>query len=149
MANNWTYDEIVLALYAYCHVPFNKASNSHPWIIKISEIINRTPASVKMKIGNLGSFDPELKKRGIVGLTGTSVLDKEVWESYYGCWDKLVEDAEKLIQKHYNNTLNTLYPIGSEKYELTKRRLNQEFFRESVLASYNNCCCITGMTIPS
>jgi predicted restriction endonuclease len=30
----------------------------------------------------------------------------------------------------------------------TKARLGQRFFRQSVLASYNSCCCITGNPVP-
>lgn len=78
MAKNWTFDEVTLALYAYCHVPFNKANNSNSWIVKIANLIRRTPAAVKMKIGNLGAFDPELRSRGITGLTRTSMIDKMV-----------------------------------------------------------------------
>lgn len=97
MKKNWTYDEVVLALYAYCHIPFNKASNSNPWIVKIAAIIGRTPAAVKMKIGNLGNFDPILRSKGITGLIGTSKTDKKVWDDYFGKWDKLVIDAETII----------------------------------------------------
>lgn len=34
LRRKWSYEEVVLALYAYCHVPFNKASNNNPWIKK-------------------------------------------------------------------------------------------------------------------
>lgn len=53
MIRKWTIDEVTLALYAYCHVPFNKANNTNPWIVKIANLISRTPAAVKMKIGIL------------------------------------------------------------------------------------------------
>ncbi len=148
MNTKWTRDEEILALYAYCHVPFNKASNSNPWIIKVANLIGRTPAAVKMKIGNFGAFDPQLKAKGIVGLTGTSKLDKEIWNEYYGHWDKLAYDAEVLIAQKENKSLENLLglPKGEEAIVTVKRRINQSFFRDSVLASYNTTCCISGIT---
>jgi putative restriction endonuclease len=31
---------------------------------------------------------------------------------------------------------------------MVKARVNQDFFRKMILASYNNTCCITGLSIP-
>jgi putative restriction endonuclease len=56
--DNWTREQIIVALNLYCKIPFNKVSSSHPDILRISKIIGRSANSVKMKIGNFGSFDP-------------------------------------------------------------------------------------------
>lgn len=127
---NWDYNEVVLALYAYCHVPFNKASNTNPWIVKIAKVINRTPAAVKMKIGNLGAFDPELKSKGIVGLSKTSHIDEIVWNDYVNNWDKLAYDAEKILSYNGEGLVEDFLdlPLGSEKYVIAKQRINQQFF---------------------
>ena len=152
MNAKWTKEEEILALYAYCHVPFNRAYNSNPWIIKIANLIGRTPAAVKMKIGNLGAFDPQLKAKGITGLTGTSKLDEEIWNEYYGHWDKLVIDAElimsRLGDKEAEETqaaIDHALPQGSEAIALVKRRINQQFFRSAVLSAYDNRCCISNI----
>lgn len=146
----WTYDEVLLALYAYCHVPFNKASNTNPWIVNIANAIDRSPAAVKMKIGNLGVYDPYLKSKGIGGLTKTSKIDELVWNDYYGRWDKLVDDAEKLLTSKGFGTRDDLLdlPVGSEEYCAAKRRINQNFFRDVILTSYRKCC-ISGIKEPS
>ena len=147
MIRKWTIDEVTLALYAYCHVPFNKANNTNPWIVKIANLISRTPAAVKMKIGNLGAFDPDLKQRGVVGLTGTSRIDEEVWNKYYGNWEQLVADSQVIIGRLSNADISAVidFPPGSEEYYQAKRRINQSFFRDAVLSSYNNRCCVTGL----
>lgn len=149
---NWTRDEIILALYAYCHVPFKNANNNHPWIFKIANLISRTPASVKMKIGNLGSFDPLLKNQGIRGLTKVSKIDKEIWNEYYGKWDLLAENAEYLISKiaQERNCQNiSEFNISdfdeTEKFAIIKKRIHQDFFRQAILNAYGNTCCITGL----
>lgn len=150
MTRRWSREEDILALFAYCQVPFNKASNVHPWIVRIAKIIDRTPASVKMEIGNLGAFDPVLKERGIVGLSGYSKMDEEIWREFYGKWDLLSEVATELLQKYESNSgdihkVEFHGPDGKEIEQLIKRRINQDFFRSSVLSSYNGRCCISGI----
>lgn len=149
MTRSWTKEEEILALYAYCNVPFNKASNSNMFIIRIAQLIGRTPASVKMKIGNFGSFDPQLKLHGITGLTGVSKLDSQVWQEYYGRWDKLAYDAMSIIESISQNAVHDFIPdlpSGTTTTAIVKRRINQRFFRNVVLTSYNNTCCISGIS---
>lgn len=153
MNNRWTRDEVILALLAYCQVPFNKASNSHPWVVRIANAIKRTPAAVKMKIGNFGAFDPSLKERGIVGLSGYSKTDEAVWNEFYGKWDTLLDEALILLKKYESNSVNDLdlqthFPKGKEIITLSKSRVNQLFFRNTVLSSYNNQCCVSGISSP-
>lgn len=145
---NWTKEECILGLYAYCHVPFNKASNTNEWVVKIANLINRSATAVKMKIGNFGSFDPSLKAQGIVGLSKTSKMDEEVWDEYYDHWDRLAFDAEKIIAKIENHEITNgeNFPDGIDTLMCLKQRINQNFFREAVLSSYNNICCISGIS---
>lgn len=98
-SRNWTREQTIVALSVYCKIPFNKATNNNPEIVKAAKLIGRTPVAVKMKVGNFGSFDPELKKRGIVGLENTSRLDREIWEEYSKNWEKLAIDSEEIIAK--------------------------------------------------
>lgn len=155
MINRWTKDETILALSVYCKIPFNKASNTNPEIVRIANLIGRTPASVKMKVGNFGSFDPELKARGIVGLSNTSKLDDEVWYEYCNEWEKLAYDSELIIARLQNKTIEVsigldieMLPKGEERSRMVKQRINQDFFRDTVLASYNYKCCISGISNP-
>lgn len=154
--NNWTKEQTIVALNLYCKIPFNRVTSNHPDIIKFAKIIGRSTNSLKMKIGNFGSFDPELKIRGIVGLSNTSKLDKEVWLEFNNNWENLVFESEKLIAEFSNITLEQSlefdlidFPQGKERQAIIKARVNQTFFRSTILSSYNSKCCITGLTIPS
>lgn len=70
MANKiWTYDETLLAFELYCRIPFGKINSTHPEIIKLALLLNRTPAAVSMKMCNLARLDPEEIARGIKGLS--------------------------------------------------------------------------------
>ena len=152
--NLWTKEQTIVALNLYCKIPFNKVSSSHPDIVKIARIIRRTPNSVKMKIGNFGSFDPELKKRGIVGLGNTSKMDEIVWNEFNSDWNNLAYESELLISKFAKQPLEKVskinvddLPVGKEREAIIKQRVNQSFFRSTILSAYNLKCCITGLAI--
>ncbi|MFH1402332.1 MAG: HNH endonuclease [Patescibacteria group bacterium] len=110
-----------------------------------------------MKIGNFGSFDPELKKRGIVGLVNASKLDEVVWSEFNNNWDDLAFESEKILTSFEGVDIFKREPIieddfyfaeGVEKERLVKTRVNQNFFRQTVLSAHNFSCCITGIDIP-
>jgi putative restriction endonuclease len=152
--NFWTKEQTIIALYLYCKIPFNKVSSSHPEIIRIAKLIGRTPNSVKMKIGNFGSFDPELRKRGIVGLGNTSKMDEIIWNEFNLDWGSLAYESELIISKFTNEPIEKKFelniddiPIGRDREAVIKQRVNQSFFRSMVLSSYNFRCCITGLSI--
>lgn len=153
--DNWTREQTIVALRTYFSVPFNKANNSNEEIIYTSKVIGRSVNSVKMKIGNFGSLDPELAKRGIIGLSGASNLDREIWNEFANDREKLAFDSANLIAKFSKKTIEEVVnlevdeiPEGKEKSRLIKTRVNQSFFRDSILGIYNYRCCITGLSIP-
>ena len=149
MANNWTREEEIIVFNLYCKIPFQKSNKNHPDVIRVAKLLGRSPSAVNMKIGNFGSFDDNLKLRGISGLTNASKLDGEIFREFNGNWDELAYQSEMLIQKCFNTIIDEKeidIPKGYEKIITTKQRINQSFFRASVLASYNNACCITGLS---
>jgi putative restriction endonuclease len=152
--DNWTREQTIVALNLYCKIPFNRVSSNQPDIIRVAKIIGRTPNSVKMKIGNFGSFDPELKKRGIVGLENSSKLDELVWNEFNSDWNNLAYESELLISQFTNQPIEEVadidiadIPLGREREAIIKQRVNQSFFRSTILSSYNLKCCITGLSI--
>src|SRR5690606_26031437 len=73
---------------------------------------------------------------------------------FHGNWDDLAYESEKLISQFQNKTILetneidlTDYPEGIDVERLVKTRVNQNFFRSSVLSSYYQKCCITGINI--
>jgi putative restriction endonuclease len=152
----WTRDELILTINLYFKLPFGKMHKQNPDIIKLSNIIGRTPSSVALKLGNLASLDPSLKARGIKGASNSSNLDKQIWNEFFNNWDELPYQSEKLLAKFENITVEDLVGISEEdlfkegktREQLVKVRVNQSFFRKSILASYNNTCCITGIQQP-
>ncbi|UAY52530.1 HNH endonuclease [Ferruginibacter albus] len=149
----WTRNELVLAINLYCKLPFGKMHKSNPEVIKFANLIGRTPSSVALKLGNLASFDPTLKERGIKGASNASKLDKQVWDEFYNNWDAALLESEKLLAKEKKTTIVKLNHVdisditkeGLDKERLIKTRVNQCIFRTMILATYNNTCCITGI----
>ena len=153
--NNWTREETIVAFNVYCKVPFKSSSKTNPTIIKYANIIGRSPSALNMKVGNFGRLDPELKKRGIVGLGNGSKLDEIIWDEFNGNWEKLAFESELLIAQFQNLTIEETVefdldslPQGKERETLIKTRVNQSFFRSTIISSYNQKCCITGLSIP-
>jgi putative restriction endonuclease len=155
---NWSREETVVAYNLFCKIPFKESTKTSPLIIEIAKVIDRTPSAVAMKIGNLGRLDPELRERGIVGLTNGSKLDVAIWNEFNGNWDELAFESEKVLAKLYGYNISDtvknnppgslLLPEGADKQTIVKVRVNQAFFRSAVLTSYNHKCCITGLSIP-
>ena len=142
----WTREEEIIVFNLYCKIPFQHSSKNHPDVIKIANLIGRSPSAVNMKIGNFGSFDATLKSKGIVGLTNASKLDAQIWSEFNNRWDELAFESERLIAKLQGQNQLDALPIGKEKIVAVRQRVNQNFFRRAVLAAYKNACCITGLS---
>ena len=150
---NWTREQIIVALNVYCKIPFKNSSARHPLIQEYAKLLGRTPAALNLKIGNLGSFDPVLKSKGIVGLGHTSKMDELVWNEFFENPEKLAYESEKIIAdlRHQTPEESTAIdlsdlPEGAERTVITRQRINQQFFHNAVLCSYENRCCITGIS---
>lgn len=153
--DNWTREETIVAFNVYCKIPFKSSSKSNLTIIKYANIIGRSPSALNMKIGNFGRLDPELRKQGITGLQNGSKLDEKIWNEFNGNWEKLAYESEQLIAKFQNKQIEDVekinldnLPQGEERETIIKARVNQNFFRTTILSSYNLKCCITGLSIP-
>ena len=152
----WTRDELILAINLYCKLPFGKIHSRNPEIVTLANLIERTPSSVAYKLVNFASLDPSLQARGIKGASNASKLDTEIWNEFFNNWDTLPYESEKLLANLQHTSIEQLNHIselelpkeGKTREQLVKVRVNQSFFRRSILASYNNTCCITGIQQP-
>ncbi|SRR5258706_12725420 len=155
-SNKWTREELIIAFNLYCKIPFGKIHIHNPEIISLAKILGRTPSAVSWKLANLASLDPSLKKRNIAGASHRSKMDAEVWNEFNNDWDKLAFESEKLLAQKASKQVEEVSEVdlfdlpkaGKERDAMVKIRVNQSFFRKSVLAAYNFQCCITGLEIP-
>ncbi len=155
-SNKWVREELILAVNLYCQIPFGTVHARNPKIIELAKILGRTPSAVSWKLANLASLDPILKKRSIAGASHHSNLDAKVWEEFNSNWDLAIFESEKILAEKTGQSLEQLANIetfdlstfGKEREAIVKVRINQNFFRKSVLAAYSFKCCITGLGTP-
>lgn len=153
----WTREELILTMNLYWRIEFGKYHKTHPEVIKLANLIDRTPSAIALKLGNLASFDPSLRKRGIKGASNASKLDWEVWQEFYQNPDELPYQSEVLRGKYEKKSIEELLNLkeselpkeGKDRQATVKVRVNQSFFRQAVLRSYQQSCCITGINIPN
>lgn len=155
--NLWTRDELILAFNLYLKLPFGKMHRGNSEIIHLADIINRTPSSVAIRLTNFASLDPYHQKRGVKGMTGGKKQCEPIWNEFISNKENLVFESEKILAKKENTTLESKYAgilkgteglKGETKVREVKTRVNQNVFREIVLANYSCKCAISGIDIP-
>jgi putative restriction endonuclease len=146
----WTRDELILAINLYCKTPFGRIHVRNPDIIELAERLGRTPGSVSYKLANFASIDESLPRKGA---SNVSRLDKEVWKEFFENWEAMAYESERRASELLGrptadwDDLDAL-PEGKSRETLVRARVNQDFFRKIVLATYNEACCITGTAVP-
>ena len=145
----WTRNESILAIDLYCRTVFGKIDARNKDIIALAKQIGRTPNSVALKLTNFASLDPTLDR---VGVKNVSKLDRKMWSEFFDDPDAFFTMASRLTEAYptpENNYGNTPGFREGGEYEVTRKaRKNQDYFRQMVLASNRNSCCITGIEIP-
>lgn len=156
--DNWNREQLIVALNLYWKIPYNKISGSSNSLIQqIAPIINRTPAALAYKLMNFTSLDAEKQKIGNKGKSAASSSDKEIWNEYFGKWEKLALDSSAMLSIIQNKPIDKILDLeedyefaeGKDRTRLVKTRVNQNDFRQRILASYNEKCCITGISFTS
>lgn len=153
----WTRDELILALNLYLKLPFGKLHHGTPEIIQLAKIINRTPSSIAMRLSNFASVDSFQKERGIKGLTGGNRQVEPIWTEFINNKEDILFESEKILAAFEKQTIETKFVevldgienfIGYTKMREVKTRVNQNVFRQIVLANYNRKCAISGIDLP-
>jgi putative restriction endonuclease len=153
----WTKDELILALNLYLKLPFGKLHSGTPEIIHLAHLLGRTPSSIAMRLNNFASVDPILQKRGIVGLVGGKKQVEPIWNEFINNRDALLYESERILaEKEHTSIENKFSEIlkgtehlkGESKLREVKTRVNQNVFRQIVLANYSGKCAISGIDIP-
>lgn len=148
----WTREQVKLAFYLYCQIPFGKIDSRNKEVISLANSIGRTPSAVAMKMLNIASLDPTITNSGRVGLGNASSLDKEIWGEFNSDWEGLAIESQLLRQNLEQNSADQKKPLaldsftGEAKEVLTKQRIKQHFFRRAVISSYRGRCCMSGLS---
>lgn len=148
----WTREDVIIAYALYCVIPFSKVNNSNQTIKDAAAIMERSPASLKMRICNLAALDPDFLATGRTGLASVANLDREVYAEFSSDWQRLSSTAEELLGLPIFDIAEPIYNGPDRRRRKTYAEISDKqarrFFRKSVIAAYEARCCISGMTIP-
>ncbi len=152
----WTSEQLKLAFHLYCQLPFGRLHSRTPEVVALANLIGRTPSAVAMKLVNFASLDPDITGSGRRGLSNASVADRAVWDEFHMDWEGL--DSQCLDMLARLNATRSFAPeinsfaepqveyVGEVRTASVDVRLKQDFFRRSVLASYESRCCMSGLS---
>lgn len=154
----WTRDELLVAINLYCKTPFGRIHIRNPEIIVLAKLLGRTPGSVSYKLANFASIDENLDRKGA---SNVGKLDRAVWAEFFADWDGMVFESERRMAALKEKSLeevareeaategeDIVLPEGKTREAVVRLRVNQGFFRRTVLSSYDGACCITGLAVP-
>ena len=155
--NNWTREQTMMAFALYRILPSGKWDQRNPTVRKLAEHIRRSPSAVALKLGNLASLD---RNRTTKGLTNCSRLDREIWDEYEERGDALVLESAQLLASalngaddrpgtHADSVVERIIAprIGYDRPALVTERVNQQYFRNTLVHNYRDRCCITGIAL--
>jgi len=155
--NLWTREELIIAFNLYLKMPFGKMSSTNKDVIKLANLIGRTPSSIALRLVNFASVDPALRARGIKGMDGGTKIVQPIWDEFFNNQEELVFLSEQILAQKENTSIENKYEIilsdlsqlkGETIIREVKTRVNQFVFREMVLANYSTKCAITGIDLP-
>jgi putative restriction endonuclease len=154
--HTWSKDELIVAFNLYCKTPFTKINSSNKAVRELASVLRRSASAVALKLANFARFDPALQERNISGMRHGSKMESEIWSGFNGNWEELAYQSEQILARFRGETVENTAGIteedlpaeGKERETLIRVRVNQSFFRKTILASYDHRCCITGIAIP-
>ncbi|MES2573977.1 MAG: HNH endonuclease [Bacteroidota bacterium] len=153
----WTKEELILAFNLYLKIEFGKTHARNPQIIELANLIDRTPSSIVMRLGNFASVDPYHQERGVGGLKNGMNQVQPIWNEFFNNQEELIFLSEQILAKKQNTSIENKYQDvlfdlkglkGETVIREVKTRVNQCVFRQMVLTNYTTKCAITGIDIP-
>ncbi len=153
---NWTKEDLILTFNLYLKLPFGKMHKGNVDVIKLAGLIDRTPSSIAMRLGNYASVDPFHMARGIKGLNGGDKQVRPIWDEFNANREDLLFESERILagkqeinlEEKFSQILCDLSQLkGLSKERMVKTRINQNIFRQIVLANYSFQCAITGINV--
>lgn len=153
----WTKDELILVFNLYLKLPFGKLHRNTPEVIEMANLLGRTVNSIAIRLTNFAACDPYHQNRGVKGMVGGIKQCQPIWDEFFNNQEELIFFSEQILAEKEHQTIETkfdelLFDIkdlkGETKIREVKTRVNQNVFRQIVVANYSGKCAITGIDIP-
>ncbi|MBL4870444.1 MAG: HNH endonuclease [Robiginitomaculum sp.] len=152
MGKLWQRPEQMLALELYCRTPFGKIHSRNPDIMNLAKILDRTPASVSLKMANFAALDPTIDRKG---MGNYSKSDAIIWEEFFDNPTAFLSQVERQHTFKSNQSYEFSTPSIREEFRegtdvlvQTKSRRHQDFFRRMLISTYGGKCALTSIAQP-
>lgn len=155
--NLWTREELILVFNLYLKLPFGKLHTRTPEVVEMATILDRTVNSIAIRLSNFAACDPFHQNRGVKGMVGGIKQCQPIWDEFFHHQEDLIFLSEEILaQKQSSNIEHKFDSLfldirnlkGETRLREVKTRVNQNVFRQIVLANYTDRCAITGIDIP-
>lgn len=165
---NWTREETMEAFCLYLALPQKELTSKSEAVQRLALHLHRTPKAVDFKMRNIAAHDENLIALGRKGMAHTSKLDAQVWDDYKAHGDVFLEECLQLlpgdvaacIQNNIDHVDDSAFdrivddlvertPEGGVRRAVRAVRVNQSYFRNSLVENYQGKCALTGLAIPS
>jgi putative restriction endonuclease len=146
----------MMAFALYFILPPKEIDDKGKDVIRFAEAIGRTPSSAALKIWNIAANDENRIRQGKVGMPHGSKIDAKVWDWFRDRGDDFLNEATTLLASVFNDKAKQQGTItytfiniaeGKEKAVEVNQRINQQYFRNTLLRNYQNRCCVTGLDV--
>ena len=143
--NAWSREDIIIAYALYCVTPLGKINPSNKVIQQVAEIIPHSVASIVMRMRNFRYIDPKVSS----GLKNVAKADRMIYEEFKHDWGSLSLEAETLtgLAIFDSSPLQGAKPLSSLTNHGKVSR-ERHFFKQAVLAAYDDRCFISGCALP-
>lgn len=153
----WSREELILVFNLYLKLPFGKMHTRTPEIIEMANLIGRSVNSIAIRLTNFAACDPYHQNRGVKGMVGGIKQCQPIWDEFFGNKELLIFESENILAEKENVTIETKFDEilsdikdlkGETKLREVKTRVNQNVFRQIVVANYSSKCAISGIDLP-
>src|SRR5690606_23904893 len=158
----WTRDEFMLVMNLYTKLRYGQFNYRNTEVIKLAELIGKTPGAVAFKLVHLSRQDPKHRDR-VKGLANPGKNAAEMYNEFANNWDEMLYQSEVLLAKYQNKSVeevslnqNEIREMekdilngkdGEDVERIVKTRVNQSLFRKVVINNYSNSCAICSLDI--
>ena len=149
---NWTLEETRAAFVLYMMLEPREITETTADIRQLALALGRSESSVCKKIYNIQANDAN--RTAGKGLSHSSKFDKIVWEMYAEQSDVFLDESIALLSLASTTRSEASSRIdygseafveGSERVSQVRQRVNQGYFRNTLMKNYGRKCCLTGI----
>jgi putative restriction endonuclease len=160
--SKWERNDLMLAMNLYTKLRYGQFNYKNSEVIKLAELIGKTPGAVAFKLVHLSRQDPKHKNR-VKGLANSGKNATEMYQEFINNWDEMLYESEVLLAKYQKKSIEELIlneadtriinenilegKEGKDVEKLVKTRVHQSLFRRVVLNNYSNSCAVCGLNI--